>query len=98
MLPGDRLSALTPTAQEAGGQVSDLSHAMTAPGSPPPLFPDHNAQVYDAPVLAESPLNDRPNVVHGDDRPADPFGSPSGGGWNVAGDDAGMTSGGWRTP
>lgn len=35
LLPGDPISALVPTGQGGGNQVTDLSHARTAPGSQP---------------------------------------------------------------
>lgn len=68
LVPGDPVSGLCPTSQGAGNQVSDNSHAGTAPGGPPSTpFTSLHDEVIDHPAPEISALHhDRAVVVNAD--------------------------------
>jgi hypothetical protein len=98
----DDLSRLSHGLTGGSSMMATNTVTVTAPGSlpgsPSEAIADGIARQpggVDYPLLA----GDRPNVVSGDQPPrANPYDSPAGGGWNVAGDDAGQSAGGWVTP
>jgi hypothetical protein len=80
LLPGDPITALSPTSMAGGNMVSDSRLAMTAPGSPPvdPLPP--SKEQSDPKITASNPTPIQPgdsgkpkaHAVTGDWRPGPP--------------------------
>jgi hypothetical protein len=85
LLPGDPISALVPTSQAGGNQVSSNANARTAPGSQPSTpFTSFANEVIDHPAPAvQAEDHARTVITNGQEAPpASPFGQPDGSGWS----------------